>query len=219
MQKFKIYVLFFLCMTIVFSVFTACADKTPSGNEEPPQTNEDELNRNVPFYPTKEFSDEREYCGDMTADDKLYKIYKYKEHGYRIIDPFLDTKYKIDNEQELTLITQVASTYQSETYYSFAKALRLSVSKETIDIVRIYLGIVDAKTEEYNTSPSGTGYTLMADAPIGIYSHAIVYEYNRYYVEIYQNDKPIEIQEVPIPIAAYNACLYRENSQSPFVIF
>ncbi len=110
-EKIKPTLLFFLCIAIVFSVFTACADKTPSGNEEPPQTNEDELNRNVPFYPTKEFSDERQYCGDMTADDKLYKIYKYKEHGYRIVDPFLDVKYKTDTEQTITLGVQLPTTY------------------------------------------------------------------------------------------------------------
>ncbi len=207
-----------ICLILTLAAFTSC-DNTV---EEPSKTSGDASSAEVEetYYPTKTFSGERQYCADIPSGNKLYKIYKYTEDGYRIIGLCSYDISKDTADGNIDIGVQTKISYQSEPYYSFANAVGLSPSLETIDAVRSYIGDSSNTTKQMSVVPGTMSTYISKDAPNGVYNIGLLYSYQRYYVEVYNGSELTYTGDIAIPIGdPYMAMLYRQTTQSHFALY
>ncbi len=206
-------------LSLILSAITSCDNAV----EEPPETSGETSSAEIDatYYPTEDFSDELQYCADIRLGTELYKIYKYTEDGYRIIGLCSYDISKDTADKELNIGVQKEIGYRGEPYYSFDTAIGISPSWEAIDAVRSYIGDASNTTQPISVAPGNTSYSISKNEPNGVYNIGVIYSYERYYVEVY-NDSELAYYTcgVAIPIGdPFFALLYRQSPQANFSMY
>ncbi len=180
-------------------------------------------------------SDSKYFVEEYQDGDFLYKIYRYHENGYTIIDPNLtDPQRKINTGFTVELTETV--TYTGELSLSFAQSVGMSAGlADLLEIVIERTFGLEATLSATISRETSVSYHISENDPAGFYKIGLLHDYERYYVEVYMarinppiNPDDVSPAYVPemfvksgdvfVPIdVVYTALLYSPQSNGEYI--